>query len=157
MQNPIITEAALQNKKVHFIGLGHKAISDPYWVKKVERNETYDIVPCIGCNECLFAGFSGKMLQCAVNPRAFAEDYYPVVPDDPDRRVLVVGAGPGGIIAALTAEERGMQVELWEKSNELGGLLLAAGGPRFKKDVDDYVNYLVGKLNRSNVKVSLMK
>jgi len=157
MQNPTVAEAAVQDKKADFIGLGHMSISDPYWVKKVERNETYDIVPCIGCNECLFAGFSGKMLQCAVNPRAFAEDYYPVVPGDPNKRVLVVGAGPGGIIAALTAEERGMQVELWEKSNELGGLLLAAGGPRFKKDVDDYVTYLVGKLNRSNVKVSLLK
>ena len=60
-------------------------------------------------------------------------------------------------MAALTAEQRGMQVELWEKRNVLGGLLLAAGGPRFKKDVKDYVDYLVGKLHRSSVKVSLMK
>lgn len=157
MQNPAHAEAAIEDGKADFIGLGHMAISDPYWVKKVERNETYDIVPCIGCNECLFAGFSGMIMQCAVNPRAFAEDYYPVVPGDPNKRVLVVGGGPGGIMAALTAAERGMQVELWEKRNELGGLLLAAGGPRFKKDVKDYVEYLVGKLNRSTVKVSLMK
>lgn len=157
MQNPADAEAAVKDGKADFIGLGHMAISDPYWVKKVERNETYDIVPCIGCNECLFAGFSGMIMQCAVNPRAFAEDYYPVVPGDSNKRVLVVGGGPGGIMAALTAAERGMQVELWEKRNELGGLLLAAGGPRFKKDVKDYVEYLVGKLNRSTVKVSLMK
>ncbi|HHX62417.1 MAG TPA: FAD-dependent oxidoreductase [Epulopiscium sp.] len=157
MQNPADAEAAITDGKADFIGLGHMAISDPYWVKKVERNETYDIVPCIGCNECLFAGFSGMIMQCAVNPRAFAEDYYPVVPGDSNKRVLVVGGGPGGIMAALTAAGRGMQVELWEKRNELGGLLLAAGGPRFKKDVKDYVTYLVGKLNRSTVKVSLMK
>lgn len=157
MQNPADAEAAVQDGKADFIGLGHMAISDPYWVKKVQRNETYDIVPCIGCNECLFAGFSGMIMQCAVNPRAFAEDYYPVLPGDPNKRVLVVGGGPGGIMAALTAAERGMQVELWEKRNELGGLLLAAGGPRFKKDVKDYVEYLVGKLHRSTVKVSLMK
>ena len=157
MNNPADAEEAIKEGKADFIGLGHTAICDPYWVKKVQRNESYDIVPCIGCNECLFAGFSGKILQCAVNPHAFAEDYYPVVPGDPKKRVLVVGAGPGGITAALTAAERGMEVELWEKSNELGGLLLAAGGPRFKKDVKDYVEYLVGKLNRSNVKVSLMK
>ena len=157
MQNPSDAEAALQAGKADMIGLGHMAISDPYWVEKVKNNQSYDITPCIGCNECLYAGFSGKILQCAVNPLAFAEDYYPVEAGDPNKRVLVIGGGPGGIVAALTAEQRGMQVELWEKRNELGGLLLAAGGPRFKKDVKDYVDYLVGKLYRSSVKVSLMK
>ena len=157
MQNPSDAEAALQAGKADMIGLGHMAISDPYWVEKVKNNQSYDITPCIGCNECLYAGFSGKILQCAVNPLAFAEDYYPVEAGDPNKRVLVIGGGPGGIMAALTAEQRGMQVELWEKRNELGGLLLAAGGPRFKKDVKDYVDYLVGKLYRSSVKVSLIK
>lgn len=157
MNNPADAEAALQEGKADLIGLGHMAIADPHWVNKVRRNETYDIVPCIGCNECLYAGFTGKILHCAVNPHAFAEDYYPVHPGNPDKKVLVIGGGPGGIMAALTAADRGMQVELWEKRNELGGLLLAAGGPRFKKDVKDYVDYLVNKLHRSNVKVSLMK
>lgn len=133
MQNPEHAEAALRKGKADFIGLGHAAICEPHWVNKVVRRETYDMVPCIGCNECLFAGFSGKILHCAVNPLAFAEDYYPVEPGDPNKRVLVVGGGPAGITAAITAAERGMQVELWEKKNELGGLLLAAGGPRFKK------------------------
>ncbi|NMA66363.1 MAG: FAD-dependent oxidoreductase [Clostridiaceae bacterium] len=157
MNNPADVEQALQHGKADYIGLGHMAIADPYWVQKVLKHETYDIVPCIGCNECLYAGFTGKILHCAVNPHAFAEDYYPVSPGNPDKRVLVIGGGPAGITAAVTAAERGMQVELWEKRNELGGLLLAAGGPRFKKDVKDYVEYLVGKLHRSNVKVSLMK
>ncbi|MGI6537892.1 MAG: FAD-dependent oxidoreductase [Caldicoprobacterales bacterium] len=157
MQNPEHAEAALREGKADFIGLGHTAICDPHWVNKVQRHETYDIVPCIGCNECLYAGFSGKILHCAVNPHAFAEDYYPVESGDSNKRVLVVGSGPAGITAAVTAAERGMQVELWEKKNELGGLLLAAGGPRFKKDVMDYVQYLINKLHRSNVKISLMK
>lgn len=148
---------ALEEGKADLVGWGHMSITDPHIVNKMKRNEAYDIVPCIGCNECLYAGFSGKIFQCAVNPLAFAEDYYPVVAGDPNKRVLVIGAGPGGMSAAITAAERGMQVELWEKKNELGGLLLAAGGPRFKKDVKDYVDYLVAKLHRSNVKVLMMK
>lgn len=157
MNNPADAEAALQAGKADMIGLGHMAICEPHWVNKVRRQETYDIRPCIGCNECLYAGFTGKILHCAVNPHAFAEDYYPVTPGNPDTRVLVVGGGPGGLVAALTAADRGIQVDLWEKQNELGGLLLAAGGPRFKKDVKEYVDYLVNKVHRSNVNISLMK
>jgi len=94
MNNPAHVEQALQDGKADYIGLGHMAISDPYWVQKVLKHETYDIVPCIGCNECLYAGFTGKILQCAVNPHAFAEDYYPVTPGNPDKRVLVIGWWP---------------------------------------------------------------
>lgn len=68
MQNPSDAEAALLDGKADMIGLGHMAIADPYWVQKVKKNKTYDITPCIGCNECLYAGFSGKILHCAVNP-----------------------------------------------------------------------------------------
>lgn len=157
MNDPADAEKALQEGKADMIGLGHMAICEPQWVNKVRKNETYDIRPCIGCNECLYAGFTGKILQCAVNPKAFAEDYYPVTKGDPNKRILVVGGGPGGLVAAITAAQRGMQVDLWEKNNELGGLLLAAGGPKFKKDVKNYVEYLVNKVHRSNVNVSLMK
>ncbi len=157
MNDPADVEEALKNGKAEFIGLGHMALCEPHWVNKVKRNETYDIVPCIGCNECLNAGFSGKIMQCAINPQAFAEDYYPVESGDPNKKVLVIGGGPGGIMAALTAAERGMKVELWEKTNKLGGQLIPAGSPEFKNDVKKYVDYLVGKLHRSSVKISLMK
>ncbi|WP_462410582.1 oxidoreductase [Neobacillus sp. Marseille-QA0830] len=155
--NPGLAEKCLQEEKADFIGLGHQSLADPQWVNKVKRNETYDIVPCIGCNECLFAGFSGKFIHCSVNPLCFSEDYYLVTPATERKRVLVVGAGPGGMEAAIVAAERGLDVELWEKTNTLGGTLLAAGGPKFKKDVADYVEYLTGKIYRSNVKIKLMK
>ena len=155
--NPGLAEKCLQEGKADFIGLGHQSLADPQWVNKVKRNETYDIVPCIGCNECLFAGFSGKFIHCSVNPLCFSEDYYQVTPAKERKRVLVIGAGPGGMEAAIVAAERGLDVELWEKTNTLGGTLLAAGGPSFKKDVANYVEYITGKLYRSNVKVKLMK
>lgn len=157
MNRPEYAEEALQEGKADYIGLGHMAVCEPHWVEKIRQHKSYDIVPCIGCNECLYAGFTGKIFHCAINPLAFQEDYYPVLPGDPNKKVLVVGGGPAGITAALTASQRGLQVELWEKSNKLGGLLNAAGGPRFKKDVKEYTHYLTEKLFRSNVKVSLLK
>ena len=155
--DPQLAESVLQEEKADFIGLGHQSLADPQWVNKVQHHETYDIVPCIGCNECLYAGFSGKFLHCAVNPLCYNEDYYPMTKASERKRVLVIGAGPGGMMAAITAAQRGLDVELWEKANKLGGNLLAAGGPSFKKDVANYVNYLIGKVYRSDVKVKLMK
>ena len=155
--DPGLAEACLQQEMADFIGLGHQSLADPQWVNKVKRNETYDIVPCIGCNECLYAGFSGKIIQCAVNPLCFSEDYYPVTQAKEGKKVLVIGAGPGEMEAAVTAAARGIEVELWEKSNKLGGTLLAAGGPTFKKDVSNYVQYMVGKVYRSNIRLKLMK
>lgn len=157
LNNPALAEEALQKGKADFIGLAHQLLADPHWLRKVQRNETYDIVPCLGCNECLYAGFSGKIIHCSVNPLCFAEDYYPVTKANERKRVLVIGGGPGGMVAAINAAERGLDVELWEKTNELGGNLLAAGGPSFKKDVKNYLEYLKGKLYRSNVKLRLMK
>lgn len=157
LQDPDLAEQVLVDDQADFVGLAHGALTDPHWVNKVRRGEAYDIVPCIGCNECLFAGFSGAHYQCAVNPRCYAEDYFPVTKADEPKRVLVLGGGPGGMEAAITAAERGLDVELWEKTARLGGTLLAAGAPTFKKDVMDYAKYMINKTYRSDIKVSTMK
>lgn len=157
MQNPEDTIFALENDMADYIGLGHMAISDPYWVNKVRNNTPDDIRPCIGCNECLYAGFTGKILHCAVNPQAFQEDYSPLTKADEKKKVLVVGAGPGGMVAAITAKKRGHDVDLWEKRNVMGGLLRAAGGPKFKLDVEHYRRYLIDQVYKVGVNVSLLK
>lgn len=157
LNNPVTAERVLQNGQTDFVGMGHQMLSDPQWVNKVKAGATYDIVPCIGCNECLYAGFAGKNYLCAVNPNCYHEDDYPLTPATAKKRLLVIGGGPGGMTAAITAAERGFDVELWEKSNRLGGTLLAAGGPAFKKDVMDFVGYIANKTYRSGATVRLMK
>ncbi|WP_341728704.1 NAD(P)/FAD-dependent oxidoreductase [Brooklawnia sp.] len=158
LNDPNTAESVLEKGQSDFIGLAHGALTEPHWVNKVRSGQAYDIVPCIGCNECLNSGFGhGAHYHCAVNPQCYAEDYFPVLPMPDRKRVLVLGGGPGGMEAAIIAAERGAEVELWEKSARLGGLLWAAGGPDFKVDVEDYAKYLVGKTFRSNVKVRTMK
>ncbi|WP_036923249.1 NAD(P)/FAD-dependent oxidoreductase [Propionicicella superfundia] len=157
LNDPNIAERVLQEGKADFIGLAHGALTEPHWVNKVQRGEAYDIVPCIGCNECLFAGFKGGHYQCAVNPQCYAEDFFPVTPATAPKRALVLGGGPGGMEFAITAAERGVEVELWEKGARLGGTLWAAGGPSFKSDVADYATYLTNKTFRSHVTVRTMK
>jgi len=157
LDDPAVAEEVLQNGEADFIALGHQMLSDPQWTLKVLAGEIADIRPCIGCNECLNMSHKGIEHTCTVNPQALREDDYPVLPAADKKSVLVIGGGPAGMSAALTASKRGHIVELWEKSNSLGGLLLAAGAPDFKRDVMHYAKYLTHMINASNVKVTLNK
>ena len=156
--HPEDAEAALDDGKLDYVVLAHQTLADPDWANKVQAGQTYDIAPCIGCNECLLAGFSGKHYYCSVNPRCYAENDYPMpAPNGEKRSVLVIGGGPGGMEAAIAAAERGYDVELWEKTNQLGGNLWAAGMPSFKADVLELIRYMENKVHRSGVRVRLMK
>ncbi|MDN4483577.1 NAD(P)/FAD-dependent oxidoreductase [Demequina lignilytica] len=157
LNDPAVAEGILADGKGDLVGLGHGALAEPNWVNKIQENRAYDITPCIGCNECLFAGFKGGNYVCAVNPACFDEASKQVTPVAEPKRALVLGGGPGGMEFAITAAERGIDVELWEKGPRLGGTLHAAGGPSFKSDVKDYAEVLVGRTFRADVTVRTMK
>lgn len=155
--DPSLAEEVLEDGIMDYVGLGHQLLADPEWPNKVKAGRTYEITPCIGCNECLYAGFSGKHYYCAVNPLCYAEKDYPLTPATEEKSLLVIGGGPGGMEAALTAAERGYRVELWEKSPRLGGNLWAAGLPTFKADVLKLIEYMKDQLSRKGVSVRLNK
>ncbi len=157
LNTPELAESALKQGCVDFVGLGHQLLADPYWAKKAKQGHSDDIVPCIGCNECLLSGFSGKHYYCAVNPLCYAEKDYPLTPACAPRSVLVIGGGPGGMQAAIAAAERGFSVELWEKSDQLGGNLHAAGYPTFKHDVLKLITYMQHRMQQLNIPVHFNK
>ncbi len=155
LNHPDLAEEVVRDNKADFIAIGHQSLADPDWANKVMNGEREEIVPCIGCNNCLHMGHKSRYYTCSVNVHCHHEEDYPVTHDEQNRKVLVVGGGPGGMMAAMTAAKRGMDVELWEKSDRLGGLLLAAGAPDFKQDVMDYVNYASNQVRKLGVKVRL--
>ncbi len=153
LHRPALAEKVLEEGKADFIALGHQHIADPHYAEKVKEHREGDIRPCIGCNECLRLGHLGRNYSCSVNPVAHHEDDFPLTPDTKGLRVLIIGGGPGGMVAALTANSRGMKAEIWEKTGELGGQLLAAGAPPFKRDVRNYVEYLKRQLKKAGIPV----
>jgi 2-enoate reductase len=155
LQNPVTAEKVLTDENADYIGLGHQLLADPYWANKVKEGNYREIVPCIGCNECMYGGRLGRYRDCAVNPDCYHELDYPVYPAKDKKSVLTIGGGPGGMEAAITASRRGHIVELWEKTDKLGGNLIPAGAPSFKVDVNKLIDYLSYKTYQSGVNVRL--
>lgn len=158
LYDPKLANKVIEDGTLDYLGLGHEMLADPYWPTKVKEGRYEDIRPCVGCNECLLAGFSGKHYYCAVNPTCYAErDYALPKPDGSKKSILVIGGGPGGMSAAITARRRGWDVELWEKTDRLGGILWAAGGPDFKADILKLINYMKVQCDKLGVKVRYNK
>lgn len=153
---PDIAERVLQEGKADFVCLGRALLADPEWPVKVKEGRSDDIRPCIGDHTgCLSRVFQGKYISCAVNPATGMEREFTVLPAHEPRSVLIVGGGPAGMQAAMVAAQRGHQVSLWEKNDRLGGNLIPATVPEFKKDLGDLTKYLSTQVKKLHVDVRL--
>jgi dimethylamine/trimethylamine dehydrogenase len=109
-----------------FIGAARPSIADPFLPKKIEEGRIEDIRECIGCNICVTGDMTGAISRCTQNT-AFMEEWrkgwHPerARPKGPSDTVLIVGAGPAGLEAAMQLGKRGYRVTLAEATDTLGG------------------------------------
>ena len=155
---PDLAEKALRDGDCDMIMLARPLLSDPDWCNKAYGGKVDEIRPCIGCQEgCVNEFILGGHPQCAVNPRTGFEDLLPeeVIPAQVKKKIAVAGAGPAGIIFAVTAAKRGHQVTLFEKSDRVGGKLNPGSAPKIKFDVANYVDYLKHQIRLAEEKYGL--
>ncbi|GHT79283.1 NADH oxidase [Spirochaetia bacterium] len=153
--DPAIMERILEEGKADFIAIGRGFVADPELPHKIEDDRLDDWRPCIRCNNCLGRKYDG-LNNCDINPQAGAELWTVRTPQPSARRkVLVIGGGPGGMQAAITAAERGHEVILAEKSDSLGGTLKFAALDEHKQDLTSYTGYLVRQTEKHAVEVRL--
>jgi 2-enoate reductase len=149
---PDMAEKALREGKADMIMLGRPLLADPEWPNKAYAGRVQEIRPCIGCQEgCINEFVDGGHPQCAVNPRTAFEDVYPAIPAlaEAKKKIAIVGAGPAGIVTALTAASRGHEVDLIEKGSAVGGRIIPGGRPRIKYDVNNYRLYLEREVQKA--------
>lgn len=142
---PDLAEKALRDGMCDMIMLARPLLADPQWANKAYSGQAADICPCIGDQEaCLHALVAGGHLKCSVNPRTGMEDTIPreLPAAQTPRKIGIVGAGPGGIEAAITASQRGHNVTLYDSRHKVGGGLIASSVPRTKYETRNYLAYL---------------
>ncbi|MHA1284270.1 MAG: oxidoreductase [Promethearchaeota archaeon] len=151
INDPIIAEEILQAGKADAVCIGRGLIADPYLPIKTQKGDLHDIMYCVACNQgCFDYVFLMKPISCLRNARAANEAKTELKPIDSPKKVMVIGAGPGGLEAARVAALRGHEVHLFEKDDKIGGLLnviwIPPGRHEFKRMIDNY-NYWLQKLN----------
>ena len=124
--SPDTMASQIKRGVVDFIGAARPSIADPFLPSKIEHGRIEDIRECIGCNICYTGDSKHVPIRCTQNPTMGEEwrrGWHPekIAPKGESDSVLIVGAGPAGLEAAVALGKRGYQVMLAEATRHLGG------------------------------------
>ncbi len=150
-------EEIIANGWADFVAMCRPLMADPEMPRKYAQNRPEDRRPCLRCDACA-RFFPPRPLNCAVNPYSgvFKEIRYGLVPKAPvQKKVAVVGGGPAGLYAMMALCDRGHDVTLYEKTDQLGGNVVPAAYPPFKIDCQDYLKWLLREAGKYPAKVLL--
>ena len=156
INTPDVAENVLAAGCADMVSMARPFLADPDFVAKAMAGRADQIAPCIACNQaCLDHTFSGKLTSCLVNPRACHETELSYTKTTTPKRIVVVGAGAAGMMAALVAAGRGHQVTLWDKATQIGGQLNMAKTIPGKEEFIGLVDWFAAMLAQSGVDLRL--
>lgn len=152
---PAMGDEMLRTGKCDLIAIGRGSLAEPALPNKLAEGKIDEIAPCISCTKsCLGYILSDKIYaSCLVNPVTGHEGEYDFTPVEAPKNVLVVGAGPAGLVAAMTAARRGHKVTLAERTDTFGGQFRLAAVPPTKHDIAGAIRYYVTMCKKLGVSI----
>lgn len=156
-QDPQLIEETLASGKADIVSMARGTIADAHLVSKARDGATDEIIPCIRCFHCLDINTPGATFGCSVNPTVGREGRLGslIPPTSGGKSVVVVGGGPAGMQAAVTARQRGHSVVLFEAASRLGGRLNFSRQVPFKTDILRFMEYQIHMVEKLGVDVRL--
>jgi 2,4-dienoyl-CoA reductase (NADPH2) len=156
ISDPDSAEQIIKDGFADMVNLGRILIADPQWPQKAFEGKVDEIRPCEGCSQgCTDQVFNGRPVFCVGNARAGFEGERQLLKADNPKNVMIVGAGAGGLEAAVTAAMCGHQVEVYEKDSDIGGQLWIAGAPPHKKEILEFIRYYRSLINKYQIPLHL--
>ncbi|NLW78514.1 MAG: FAD-dependent oxidoreductase [Ruminococcaceae bacterium] len=155
LRHPEFIDAAIRAGKFDIAGIGRGLMAEPYWVKKVIEGHEDEMRHCISCMFCFDQTVIGHS-RCSINPYLCRERYRPELKKDgAGRSVVVVGAGPAGLEAAVTLAERGFAVSLYDQAPHIGGQVALAAVPPGKQKLGWMMDYYQKQIDRLGIALHL--
>lgn len=150
------------------VGVARQFLVDPEWITKLIDDRLEDIKPCIHCHSgCFnFSSYKGHantqdltdtmgLARCALNPETMQSKKYYVKPAKKAKKVAVIGGGIGGMEAAILCAKRGHEVTLYEKSDKLGGVFIAAAAPDFKEKDKELIAWYIREIKKHPITIHM--
>jgi 2,4-dienoyl-CoA reductase (NADPH2) len=156
ISTPDVAERVLAEGAADLIGMVRAFFADPTWITKTAAGEASRIRPCLNLNQDCRA-FSPH-LHCAVNPvvgREATEEFGELRPALQAKRIAVIGGGPGGLEAALTAARRGHRVAVFEATESFGGQFLYAASVPHRHGLQRLIDHQLSELRLLGVPLHL--
>jgi 2,4-dienoyl-CoA reductase-like NADH-dependent reductase (Old Yellow Enzyme family)/thioredoxin reductase len=155
INDPFLAEDIISSGKADLISFGRESLADPELPNKVLAETPDEIAPCIACLQgCVGYLFNPAILKisCLVNPFTGKEGTHKLEMAPVKKKVMVVGGGPGGLLAAWVAAKRGHDVTCYEQKDVLGGQFRLGGVPPTKQDIITALKYYVTLGNKYGVR-----
>lgn len=165
---PDVGAKAISEGKIDGLGVARQFLADSEWVTKLIEDRLEDIRPCICCHNACFnmAKYKGTANQqsipdvshiarCALVPPVMQSKKYKLEPAKKQKNIAVIGGGIGGMEAAIVCAKRDHKVTLYEKSDKLGGVFIAAAAPSFKEKDRDLIAWYNREITKYPIEVKL--
>ena len=158
--SPEVAEDLIASGKCDGVSLSRALIADTCLPEKAMSGKDEDIRPCLRCLNCTDGDNLRRHFSCTVNPLTGHEQRLGFEDEELEpakhlKKVLVVGGGPAGLSAAVTASKRGHTVILCEKDSELGGTIRFADTDSLKIDLKRYKAYLLRQAAKAKIDIRL--